>query len=617
MPELFGVFGREPFGERESEAVEAMERELQGLGPGRVSSAELADGRVGVMSRHGFDYVKIERVDDPPLTVAWVGTPPQRSGRTVADVARAVVADRAEALGDMEPRWACVIGSERDRTWWIVSDRHGLCPLYYARVGTGLAVATKVAPLVRSGLVPYRLDPVALIDLVTFEHVTGDRTLVEDVKLVPAAAVLRLRNGHLRSSSSWASPTLPGREDGGARVTAADLYEGLRAGVQAAVSGAGASSKLAVTLSGGLDSRAVLGAAIGCGARPTTFTFGQPGCRDMRFARLAADAAGVDHVEVPIDDAFLCAWLDHAIAVTGGTVGAVHFQIMSLAKALAGATHVVLDGMGGDALTGAHLKPGMLLGRGLDRAVDAIYRQRATAAATPAERAAVLAPELLAEARYDPREAVWRHMALERRGAEWRGCHRFDLFERQRRFVQLGTQLLQPLLGVETPFYATSFYDRAIRMTRWQLAEQRLYLEMHARHLGPLAKVADAARGLPLTTPQPLRLAKKLLDVAGRRVGVSRWRRPEPATTDYETWLRQQAALVSERWPREVEALSPRVRLDGGELAGVVADPGRRLALLGALLAIGAWDRLARSPAGAQAPRARGGDRKKRRRARA
>lgn len=513
---------------------ERVRDDLLGFRLGSTEQALTTFAGVGTVSRHILDQTTIIHEDKSGVVCAWVGASPDANGPSILDIARAVIDGDPSELARLRASFAVFVHDPSTRNSWLVSDRYGHCPVYYTDSGETLAFCTKFLPLFRAGLAEWRWNPVALIDLVTFEHVTGDETLSKGVRLLPAATVLRFRDGRRELSSYWRPEFEPGSEK--TRAVVDRLYHAL---VESTRERVGDADSVAVTLSGGLDSRALLNCANELGSRVRTFTFGLPGCRDDVIARRLADKLHVPHTFVSADGSHLDRWLDHAVYVTGGMVGAIHFHIMTLTETLmeAGET-VVLDGLGGDALTGGHLKPQMVLTRSPDRAVELLFRQRATGWRNAAD---ILHPDVLAGLDYDPRDAIRRHMPGHGQAPAWHGCHYFDLLERQRRFIQYGPQLFDSFLAVRTPFYGNCFYDACLRFTPWQLAEQRAYLLMHRNHMRGLACVPDALRNIPLTRPPSVRFGKKVVDALFRRLpGAIRQvvDAGDVPTTNYAGWLR-------------------------------------------------------------------------------
>jgi asparagine synthetase B (glutamine-hydrolysing) len=534
MSELFAVCSRELLSESEIESFEVMKQNLLEFREGSVKEVDLGFCRLGVISRHKLDRATILELEDPKVTMAWVGTPPRRAGLSFAEVAYAIFSGRTALLARLEPRFAAVVCDVRSRSIWCVSDRHGLLPLHVAHSPMRLACSTKMLPLIVSGLVGDRLDAAAILDFFTFEHVLGDRTFLEEVRVLPQASVLRMG---APPKNYWQHPLTSPQMSGERPPTRGELYSRLRAGLGAQNE---PGNRVAIALSGGLDSRALLSAARDSALLPDSYTFGITGCSDMLYAYELANILGLKHRVVPLDGAFFPRWLEHAVYTTGGMVAAIHFHVLSLADDLAENADVVFDGLGGDALSGAHLNCRMLLTMDPRAVADRLFRYRATAFATIEDRRRLFHPDFLRTTEYDPRQSLNAHFRdLSARNA-WRGCHRFDLFERQRRFIQYGPQLLQPLVQVETPFYANAFFDAALRLGLAQLLEQRAYLAMQREHLGPLALIPDTRRRIPLARSNMARLFKGGFDFSVKRLPLQLRRRLQhsiPPTTDYASWF--------------------------------------------------------------------------------
>jgi len=384
--------------------------------------------------------------------------------------------------------------------------------------------------------------------LLSFEHVTSHHTLANQVMLLPPATLLTYQQGKLKLHQ-YCDPLSPclaasHRE----KVSPKKFYHELGESVARATH---SRDQISITLSGGLDSRALLHHAVKQGKKVSTFSFGQPRCPDLELAAQLADRVNVAHTKLFIDDTFLRDRLDYAIFVTGGMVGATHYHILSLANTLTSSGGVVLDGLGGDAMTGGHLPWRMLAARNPSTAINAIYRQRVTAFANLQHIQSVLHPDFMLENNYDAWTPIRHAFTQSPSITPWRACHNFDFMQRQRRFIQFGPHLMQPFASVRTPFYDQAVFDSAFALTPRQLYEQALYLKVHAKFMRDLAVVPDSLRGIPLTWPQSLRFGKKIVDFARRKYN-SRFKpkvaNSKPSTTHYRVWFQQGLrGLLSER----------------------------------------------------------------------
>lgn len=536
-----------------------MERAVLAFRSGRLEKVTSRCSVIAALRQHARDPVYVASEDAAGVSFAWLGHPADPADRPdgidVPRLARALQEQDDRYLRNLLPPFCAAVQTSNPAALWLLGDRFGLHPTYYAVQDGTLAFCSKLSPLLRSGLVHWGLDRRAIVDFFTYEHVTGDRTFADRIRVLPPATVLRFVDG------AFGLHPYAEFEFGTQCLSVAEIAEALHAELDRSVADSVRhAQRVAITLSGGLDSRALLGCAVRHSSGLRTYTFGAPGCPEMRSAREVAHRAGVPNTAVEIDGAYLRRWLDHGIHVTGGMVSCTQYHITILADLLAEEADVVLDGLGGDALTGVHLKPAMFAARSAGRATSPLYRQRATAWAGVDERRRIFEPDFLTDDTYDPREAVDLH--VRETEEPWRACHRFDLLERQRRFVQFGPHQIRPFVTVQTPFYAPGVVDLLTGAAARHLLGQRAYVRMHARHLRSLAGVPDSARGVPLTWPLGVRFAKQAVDFAGRRArtALRRSRAPAPeAPVDYGGWFRGDLrGFVEERL------------LDGGAFGGVL-----------------------------------------------
>ncbi|MDP6407931.1 MAG: asparagine synthase-related protein [Planctomycetota bacterium] len=572
------------------EGFRRLSADFSAAGAGTQGAFAASGVQIGLLLHHGGDAGSVRRAPDGSALVC-AGDPGLPDSPEVLVRTRAALrAGEAAGLAGADPPWAACLVDHQRRDLYLVTDAFGLRPLYYARWGDLLVFGTRVAPLLRAGLGAWEIDRQAVVDFLTFGHVTGDRTFAKEVRLLAPGSILSFGPGGLELRRYAGDLPEETHSKLGLDELAERMYAELHRSVRSSVAGA---SRIAVTLSGGLDSRALLGFALDTGAEVRAHTFGVPGALDVEHARRVAKRARCPHELVEIDHRFLPGRLDHAVGVTDGMVGATHFHILSLLERLAGAD-VVLDGLGGDALTGRHLGWGMIASRSVERAVGRVFEKRATVFADRAALGRILDPGFLAESVRQPRGAVSRHFEGLGGRPIWWGCHQFDLRERQRRFVQFGPHLLRPFVKVATPFYSLGFTDLVRRAPVRLLIEQRAYLRMHSLRLGVLAKAPDAARNLPVAWPQSLRFAKRVFDVAARRA-----RRFLPvvgsaagSATDYPAWFRGPLSdFVDERLLDGAAALEGVVSRKGVEelLSDHRVRGGDRSEQIGCLLSLARW----------------------------
>jgi asparagine synthase (glutamine-hydrolysing) len=539
MPELCGIISSGKLTPDQLNAWANMRNALSQSNKSHTESDEQAWAAISVVAHHTNDSSVLIHQKGKGSIFAFIGSDQPKSKITNSfDDLTKPNANSDQFFVDFEPPFTVCILNTKSRILKLISDQYGLLPLYYTVQGNALVFCTKLAPLLKSGVVKWRLNSEALMDLFTFEHVTGDHTLADTVHLLSPATILEFQNTNVvtQSYNYEIAPKTDYRTI--SLDNAADMiFKHLSNSVAAAMNNR---SRVAITLSGGLDSRAVLGCALKYKPDLQTYTFGQSDSNDIRYAKKLSAICNVKHISVNIDGNYLQRWLDHGIFVTSGMVNCIHYHILQLADRLAAEADVVLDGFGGDALTGGHLKSRMIKADSKEIAVDAIYRQRATGWATIVARRRLFEPDFLRTTNYNPKNAIRNHFEKLINRPIWYGCHLFDLLERQRRFIQFGPHQLRSFLDVRTPIFSVNLVEFLKSLEVPHLIGQRAYRYMHNKHLPELAKVPDSARGLPLSWPESIRFTKHVYDFIHRRLpipmqcilpGVK-------APTNYAKWFR-------------------------------------------------------------------------------
>src|SRR5690606_18740775 len=82
-----------------------------------------------------------------------------------------------------------------ERALFLVRDRYGIKPLYYARWNGAFLFGSEQKAILEHPAARKALDKKALLEYFTFQNIFTDRTLLENVKLLPPASVARITLG--------------------------------------------------------------------------------------------------------------------------------------------------------------------------------------------------------------------------------------------------------------------------------------------------------------------------------------------------------------------------------------------------------------------------------------
>lgn len=263
-------------------------------------------------------------------------------------------------LKGIDGHFAAVIYDKSRGLVHLIADRYGLRYLFYSVRGDQLAWAPETkAFLSVPGFSP-AVDTEAVQNYFQYGHMTKDETWYKDVKLLDSGTVLTW-NLKTKSASKhrywWWSEIQPLPE----KIDQDEIADELgRLFKQAVLDRCREGSRVGLTLSGGLDSRAILAAMPPTDKPIVAVTFGKHECPDIRFARMAAAEKGAVHKVYEITSK---GWLDsrfEGVWITDGHMTLLDMHFFDVAEKMRDHMEFSMDGYLGDAVLGGGYQPGHL-----------------------------------------------------------------------------------------------------------------------------------------------------------------------------------------------------------------------------------------------------------------
>lgn len=101
-------------------------------------------------------------------------------------VLNALVAWGIKALNRFNGMFALALWDRHERKLLLARDRYGIKPLYYTRQGNTFAFGSEQKAIVAVPGIYRRIDKAALLEYFTFQNIFTERTLLEDVSILPA-----------------------------------------------------------------------------------------------------------------------------------------------------------------------------------------------------------------------------------------------------------------------------------------------------------------------------------------------------------------------------------------------------------------------------------------------
>jgi asparagine synthase (glutamine-hydrolysing) len=102
----------------------------------------------------------------------------------------------ADCVSRFNGMFAFAIWDKREQCLFLARDRYGIKPLYYARWGQTFVFGSEQKAILVHPASRRDLDRKALLEYFTFQNIFTDSTLLEGVKLLQPASVMRIPLGH-------------------------------------------------------------------------------------------------------------------------------------------------------------------------------------------------------------------------------------------------------------------------------------------------------------------------------------------------------------------------------------------------------------------------------------
>jgi asparagine synthase (glutamine-hydrolysing) len=252
--------------------------------------------------------------------------------------------------------FAFAIWDNRNQTLFLARDRIGIKPLYYVDTGNAFLFASEIKALLVDPDVGRSVDPQAVDTFLTFLYLAGRETLFKGIYKLEPGHHLVVKNGRVKDTKYWDLHFELDSSWKSMDQAAERLHELFTRTVKDHMI---SDVPVGILLSGGVDSTAVLSAAVEeTNKRIKTFTVGfqGEGFDDERpFARLAAERFGSEHQEITLSpeefSSFLPSYVWHMEEPVCEAPAIALYYVSKLARK---SVTVLLSGEGGDEAFGGY-----------------------------------------------------------------------------------------------------------------------------------------------------------------------------------------------------------------------------------------------------------------------
>lgn len=382
----------------------------------------------------------------------------------------------------------------------VVNDRLGLHPIYYSHRPGHFAFASGVRSLLVDPELSRTIDAAAVAELLTFDHVLGQRTLLRDVHLMPQSSILTYQDGELSINPYYEMRFL---EEYPIRPEAEYVEQFLFYMRQAVRRQDRDGLTRGLLLSGGLDSRFLLAllAENAGGRKLHTFTWGIPGCDDARLARETAAMVGADHVFYELKPDWLLDQHERCVRITDGLANLVNLHAIATLEEEAQTAKVIYKGFLGDAMLGFGLRPRYWANYSEENMVHAhleAYRDYNVLTFDLPEHSRLFSEPFYRQVGNQILED-YRTGALAARSPQLADQRiYFDLTQRVPRMTLNGVQVVRDRAAVRLPFADNDLVAFSLTLPPWLRYERTLVTQAFIQAFPQLAKVPVTGTGLPM-----------------------------------------------------------------------------------------------------------------------
>lgn len=232
----------------------------------------------------------------------------------------------------------------------IINDRYGLRPLYYTINNGKLLFASEIKAILQDETFKKELNDETIADFFAFGEIFGNKTFFKGIEVIPPASIFTYDGRNVSIEQFWDfnyEPDYTLSED----EIADQLVETFRKAVEIRMKD---NLRYGIALSGGLDSRSVVGAIDKERKKDmVTITFGIAGCDEANIAEVVSNVAGTKHIFIPIDpDEVLTPYPEKVVYLTEGAIPIHVSHQLFVYEKLRSYVDVVFDGLALDLLLG-------------------------------------------------------------------------------------------------------------------------------------------------------------------------------------------------------------------------------------------------------------------------
>lgn len=299
--------------------IDVVSSVIKNCGENQAERTSIGPYYIGVNCTNRSDLKNISIFDDSVIILIGnlrnIGNEPPELEKLKEDI----LSTPDTVLKQLNGSFSIVVATENRLL--VASDIMGSRPLYYSTVEDVILSTspTTIAPFISDP----NIDEQGVTELLTYDVIQGQRTLLTEISAIPAASYISATDGTVDVERYYAWEADTGQKEYGEKIL--DRY---RSVVKADMATVDSQSRVGMYLSGGLDSRLLAGVLRERTTDIRTFTYdaNPGGGENLEPAKKVADSLGLQNNETPFTPGEFAKALEEGVKETGGRFSCRHMH---------------------------------------------------------------------------------------------------------------------------------------------------------------------------------------------------------------------------------------------------------------------------------------------------
>ena len=407
-----------------------------------------------------------------------------------------------DGLCNLNGRFVIAVWNKAEKVLTLVNDRYGFCKLFYWVSSQRILFASEYKAIIRHKDFPKKIDQEGLADFMTLGYSTGDRTLFENIKLLPPASVATFKSdGNLSVQKYWDYSFYSEDDPLWLEEDYVDQFAEILA--KATQRQIDSNKSIGLPLSGGYDSRALAGMLdrLDFKGEVKAFSYGNQYAYDVVYGRNIAKNVGYDHSYIPIESTYLQDHAERFVWLLEGTVNCLNaHMLLTYPFIRANSLNSVMTGFFGDIICGS---AAWIYSVGIRGGTDDedIFRCQYDVHADimkDKDMAVYMQDSIYQTVKGKTFETLRsRYFQCPSRNRYFRSRY-FSTLERQRQYTSFNLHIFDFVAEVSSPFLDVEFVEFAYHIPPPLAIYQNVYRKMIVKHLPKVASVPHNDTKMPL-----------------------------------------------------------------------------------------------------------------------